>query len=190
MLLREVLTSTPGAERKVCRCRQAFLPTSAGTQLTGRNHTHLTADKSWKSFLWFSPVNQQRGLYPLEHLSPGVSHCKHSAANTAVLTACSLAEGQPCSHASFLPGSPAQLFPHRITPHKPAGGRGKVTCVLSTGGRSTRPQALLPQLKAGKRHHKQAQKRWLGPGTAYFLFSKPFSPRKTIYILPEFYTSR
>lgn len=115
MLLREVLTSTPGAERKVCRCRQAFLPTSAGTQLTGRNHTHLTADKSRKSFLWFSPVNQQCGLYPLEHLSPGVSHCKHSAANTAVLTACSLAEGQPCSHASFLPGSPAQLFPHRIT---------------------------------------------------------------------------
>lgn len=83
MLLREVLTSTPGAERKVCRCRQAFLPTSGGTQLKGRNHTHLTADKSLKSFLRFSPVNQQRG--PLEHLSPGVSHCKHSTGPLTLL---------------------------------------------------------------------------------------------------------
>lgn len=44
MLLREVLTSTPGAERKVWRCRQAFQPTSA--VLTHRQEPH--SPYSWQ----------------------------------------------------------------------------------------------------------------------------------------------
>lgn len=67
--------------------------------------------------------------------------------------------------------------PPQNHPYKPAGVSGKATCVLSTRGRSTWPQALLPQLKTGKRHHKQVQKRWLGPKIVYFLL-KSFLPKE------------